>query len=54
MLYEVITNALAVQPERSGGATILATGGKEHQPDNYQFGRHPKIMTHLGFSYNFV
>ena len=29
------------------GATILATGGKEFKSEDYLYGRHPGIMTHL-------
>jgi heterodisulfide reductase subunit A len=29
------------------GATILATGGKEFQPEEYLYGEHPGVMTHL-------
>ena len=29
------------------GATIIATGGKEFEPDEYLYGDHPGIMTHL-------
>ncbi|MBU0969450.1 MAG: FAD-dependent oxidoreductase, partial [Proteobacteria bacterium] len=29
------------------GATILATGGHEYQPEEYLYGRHPGVMTHL-------
>jgi heterodisulfide reductase subunit A-like polyferredoxin len=29
------------------GATILATGGKEYAPEEYLYGRHPSVMTHL-------
>jgi heterodisulfide reductase subunit A-like polyferredoxin len=29
------------------GATILATGGKEFQPEDYLYGEHPGVMTHL-------
>jgi heterodisulfide reductase subunit A len=29
------------------GATILATGGKELKPEEYLYGKHPGIMTHL-------
>ncbi len=29
------------------GATILATGGKEFQPQEYLYGEHPGVMTHL-------
>jgi heterodisulfide reductase subunit A len=29
------------------GATILATGGKEFKPDEYLYGKHPGVMTHL-------
>ncbi|SPD75313.1 HdlA1: heterodisulfide reductase-like protein, iron-sulfur subunit [uncultured Desulfobacterium sp.] len=29
------------------GATILATGGMEYKPDEYLYGRHPSVMTHL-------
>jgi len=30
------------------GATIIATGGHELQPEEYNFGRHPNILTSLG------
>jgi heterodisulfide reductase subunit A-like polyferredoxin len=29
------------------GATILATGGKELEPEEYLYGEHPGVMTHL-------
>ncbi|HEJ82983.1 MAG TPA: CoB--CoM heterodisulfide reductase iron-sulfur subunit A family protein, partial [Desulfobacteraceae bacterium] len=29
------------------GATVLATGGREFQPDEYLYGEHPGVMTHL-------
>ncbi|MBW2609072.1 MAG: FAD-dependent oxidoreductase [Deltaproteobacteria bacterium] len=29
------------------GATILATGGAESRPDEYLYGEHPEVMTHL-------
>ena len=29
------------------GVTILATGGKEHKPTEYLYGKHPNVMTHL-------
>ena len=29
------------------GATIIATGGKEHRPEQYLYGTHPNVMTHL-------
>ncbi|SPD75328.1 conserved hypothetical protein [uncultured Desulfobacterium sp.] len=29
------------------GAGILATGGKEYQPDEYLYGKDPRVMTHL-------
>jgi len=29
------------------GATVLAVGGKEHKPDQYLYGRHPDVLTHL-------
>lgn len=29
------------------GATILATGGQEYKPTEYQYGEHPGVMTHL-------
>ncbi len=28
------------------GVTVLATGGKEYQPTEYMYGRHPNILTH--------
>ncbi len=28
------------------GATILATGGREHEPDGYLYGEHPDVLTH--------
>ncbi len=28
------------------GVTIIATGGKEYQPVEYEFGKHPDILTH--------
>ena len=35
------------------GATILATGGKEFQPDEYLYGENPGVMTHLDFDVAF-
>jgi len=29
------------------GAAIIATGAGEHKPDEYAYGRHPMVMTHL-------
>ncbi len=29
------------------GAAILATGAREHRPEEYGYGTHPRIMTHL-------
>jgi heterodisulfide reductase subunit A-like polyferredoxin len=29
------------------GVVILATGGKEYQPSEYLYGRHPAVLTHL-------
>jgi heterodisulfide reductase subunit A-like polyferredoxin len=29
------------------GATILATGGHEYRPDEYLYGEHPGVLTHL-------
>jgi len=29
------------------GAAILATGGKEYKPEEYLYGKHPDILTHL-------
>lgn len=29
------------------GAAIMATGGKEYRPDEYQYGKNPNVMTHL-------
>ena len=31
------------------GAAILATGGREYTPTEYQYGAHPSVMTHLEF-----
>jgi len=31
------------------GVTILATGGREYKPNEYFYGRHPGVMTHLEF-----
>ncbi|MBW1888452.1 MAG: CoB--CoM heterodisulfide reductase iron-sulfur subunit A family protein, partial [Deltaproteobacteria bacterium] len=31
------------------GATILATGGREYKPDEYLYGEHQGVMTHLEF-----
>ena len=31
------------------GVTILATGGREFKPDEYLYGKHPNVMTHLEF-----
>jgi heterodisulfide reductase subunit A-like polyferredoxin len=36
------------------GATILATGGKELKPDEYLYGEHPGIMTHLDLDQAFL
>ncbi|WDP91844.1 MAG: FAD-dependent oxidoreductase [Desulfobacter sp.] len=29
------------------GAAIIATGGMEHKPDEYMYGEHPDVLTHL-------
>ncbi len=29
------------------GAAIIATGGQEHKPTEYLYGKHPNVMTHL-------
>jgi heterodisulfide reductase subunit A-like polyferredoxin len=29
------------------GVTVLATGGRESQPEEYQYGQHPDVLTHL-------
>ncbi len=29
------------------GVTILATGGQEHKPDEFLYGKHPNVLTHL-------
>ena len=29
------------------GAAILATGGKEYKPEEYLYGKHPNVLTHL-------
>ena len=31
------------------GVTILATGGREHEPTEYLYGKHPNVMPHLDF-----
>ncbi|HID31249.1 MAG TPA: CoB--CoM heterodisulfide reductase iron-sulfur subunit A family protein, partial [Desulfobacterales bacterium] len=31
------------------GATIIATGGREYQPTEYLYGKHPKVMTQREF-----
>ncbi len=31
------------------GAAILATGGKEYKPDEYLYGKHQNVLTHLDF-----
>ncbi|WDP91952.1 MAG: FAD-dependent oxidoreductase [Desulfobacter sp.] len=31
----------------SHGATVLATGGHEYQPEEYLYGGHPRVFTHL-------
>jgi heterodisulfide reductase subunit A-like polyferredoxin len=28
------------------GVTIIATGGVEHQPDDFMYGKHPNVLTH--------
>ena len=33
----------------SHGATIVATGGAEYQPDQYLYGQHPRVMTQRDF-----
>jgi len=35
------------QIEMVHGVTVLATGGREYQPEEYQYGRHPGVLTHL-------
>jgi len=34
-------------PTVEHGAAIIATGGKEYQPDQYLHGQHPDVLTHL-------
>jgi len=29
------------------GVTIIATGAKEHRPEEYLYGQHPRVLTHL-------
>ncbi|NNF99054.1 MAG: FAD-dependent oxidoreductase [Desulfobacteraceae bacterium] len=29
------------------GATLIATGGNEYRPDQYLYGQHPNVLTHL-------
>jgi heterodisulfide reductase subunit A len=31
------------------GAAVLATGGRESMPDEYEYGNHDRILTHLQF-----
>ena len=38
-------NVKAISVEH--GATILATGGQEYRPEEYLYGDHPAVMTHL-------
>ena len=33
--------------EVAHGVTVLATGGREYQPAEYQYGKHPDVLTHL-------
>jgi len=33
--------------EIAHGTTIMATGGQEYRPQEYQYGEHPDILTHL-------
>ncbi|MBI9083533.1 MAG: FAD-dependent oxidoreductase [Desulfobacterales bacterium] len=33
--------------EVAHGVTVLATGGREYQPEAYQYGKHPDVLTHL-------
>jgi heterodisulfide reductase subunit A-like polyferredoxin len=33
--------------EVAHGVTVLATGGREYQPGEYQYGHHPDVLTHL-------
>jgi heterodisulfide reductase subunit A-like polyferredoxin len=43
----VVTNGTGADIQVLHGVTILATGGKEHRPTEYLYGKHPNVMTHL-------
>ncbi len=36
------------------GATIIATGGKEYRPNEYLYGEHPAVLTHLELDERFI
>ena len=36
------------------GATVLATGGHEYQPEEYLYGKHPAVFTHLDMNRELV
>ena len=44
-----LTNANGIEVQVLHGVSILATGGKEHKPAEYLYGKHPNVMTHLDF-----
>jgi heterodisulfide reductase subunit A len=41
------TTTLTTGQEVKHGVTIIATGAKEHQPDEYLYGKNPKVVTQL-------
>lgn len=43
----VTSSAMAHLTTIEHGAAIIATGGKEYQPDQYLHGEHPDVLTHL-------
>jgi heterodisulfide reductase subunit A len=46
------TSVIALQEqskEITHGVTIVATGGQEYQPDEYQYGKHPRVITQKEF-----
>ncbi|MDA3791585.1 MAG: FAD-dependent oxidoreductase [Desulfobacula sp.] len=43
------SNVISIKVEH--GATILATGGHEYKPEEFRYGRHPSIMTHLDLNH---
>jgi heterodisulfide reductase subunit A len=47
--FKTIINSAGVKHEFEHGATIVATGGIEHKPSEYLYGKNKKVMTQLEF-----